>query len=242
MNAVGDLGENTARVRSVLQDRPNRVFFGINRTISYAVAQGVALRHRIFLLSDLLGTILRYAIQIGVLHGFQLRSDQHLKTPAGPRVTNDAIFAQRDDRCGGEPVSLTRQGLLNMRINKHRKFAWIIYAVTSSKSRLSQLISEISRLSYNTQKLVRAQWFFKPDTIGEKHHVCLGEKKPHSALIKQIDWIMGTIAFSDLNKLHVPKISGMPIECSVGELGEREWHSHRNGFWMHPLLSLQNAT
>ena len=241
MNAVGDLGGNTARVRDVLQDRPNRVFFGVNRTISYAVAQSVAWQHGIFPLSDLLGAIVRYAIQIGVLHGFQLRSDQHPNTPAGPRMTNYAIFAQRDDRCGGEPVSLTRQGLRNMRINKHRKFAWVIYAVTSSKSRLSQLISEISRLNCGSQKPVRAQWFFKPDTIGGKHHVCLGEKKPHSALIKQIDWIMGTIAFSDLDKMHGPKISGMPIGCPVGELGEREWHSHRNGFWMHPLLSLQNA-
>ena len=241
MNAVGDLGGNTARVRGVLQDRPNRVFFGINRTISYAVAQGVALRHRIFLLSDSLGSILRYAIQIGVLHGFQLRSDQHMMMPTGPRVTSGSIFAQRDDRYGGEPVALNRQGLRNMWINKHRKFAWIIYAASSSTSRLSQLISEISRLNCFLQKPVRAQWFFKPDTIDGKHHVSLGEKKPLSALIKQIDWIMGTIAFSDLDKLHGPKISGMPIGCPVGELGEREWHSHRNGFWMHPLLLLQNA-
>ena len=241
MNAVGDLGGDTARVRDVLQDRPNRVFFGVDRTISYAVAQSVAWKHGIFPLSDLLGAIVRYAIQIGVLQGFQLRSDQHPKTPAGPRMTNDTIFAQRDDRCGEVPVSLTRQGLRNMRINKHRKFAWVIYPVISSKRRLSQLISEISRLTCYSQKPVCAQWFFKPDTIAGKHHVCLGEKKPHSALIKQIDWIMSIIAFSDLDNMHGPKISGMPIGYPVGELGEREWHSHRNGFWMHPLLSLQNA-
>ena len=241
MNAVGDLGGDTARVRDVLQDRLNRVFFGVNRTISYPAEQGVAWRHRIFPLSDLLGAIVGYAIQIGVLHGFQLRSDQHLKTLADPRMTSDSISAQRDDRCGGEPVALTRQGLRNMRINKHRKFAWIIYVATSPKIRLSQLISEISRLNCVSQKSVNAQWFFKPDTIGGKHHVCLGEKKWHSALLKQIDWIMGTIAFRDLSKMREPKISGMPMGCPVGELGEREWHSHRNGFWMHPLLLLQNA-
>ena len=209
MNALGAIGKNTARVRDVLQHRPNRVFFVVNRIMPYSVAQRAAWLHRILPLSAFLGAIVRHVIQISALYGFQLHSDQHLKTSIDPRLTSDAIFGQRGNRYGGEPVVPTRQGVRNMRIKKHQKFAWLIYTATSPNSRLCQLISEISRLDFSVQKLVRAQWFFKPDTIDGKHHVCLGEKKLRSLLIKQIDWIMGTIALSDLGKTHEPKM----LEC-----------------------------
>mgnify|MGYP004188764799 CR=1 FL=1 len=176
MDVVGALGKNTDRVRDVLQDHANRLFFGVNPTIPFVLARGGVRWQGTFSVSDLWSVILRHAIQSGVLRGFKLRGDQHPKTSVNLHVKSEAMFVQRDDRWCSEPVALTWDNICNRQIEKRHRFARMICSVTAYKGHLPQLISEISRLRLSEESFLSNQSSFKPDAVGGNHCV-LGAKK-----------------------------------------------------------------